>query len=143
MKRVLFLCTANAVRSQMAEALTNHDRRGQWQAFSAGVVPSPAGVHPLALAVLQELGLDTQRLYPKAPDALRGQAWNLVVTVCDHAATQCPAWMHDEPIAHVAFDDPAQAAGAEAERREAFRRTRDALRRRPVARLDDYLPAAS
>ena len=127
----------------MAEALTNHDRRGQWQAFSAGVAPSPAGVHPLALAVLQELGLDTQRLYPKAPDALRGQAWNLVVTVCDHAATQCPAWMHDGPVAHVAFDDPAQAAGAEAERREAFRRTRDALRRRLIARLDDYLPAAS
>lgn len=58
----------------MAEALTHHDRRGQWQAFSAGVVPFPAGVHPLALAALQELGLDTQRLYPKAPAALRGQA---------------------------------------------------------------------
>lgn len=127
----------------MAEALTDHDRRGQWQAFSAGVVPSPAGVHPLALAVLQELGLDTQRLYPKAPDALRGQAWNLVVTVCNHAAPQCPAWMHDGPVAHIAFDDPAPAAGAEAERREAFRRTRDALRRRLVARLDDYLPGAS
>ena len=123
----------------MAEALTNPDRRGQWQAFSAGGVPSPAGVHPLALAVLQELGLDTH----KAPDALRGQAWNLVVTVCDHAATQCPAWMHDGPAAHVAFEDPAPAAGAEAERREAFRRTRDALRRRLVARLDDYVPAAS
>lgn len=126
----------------MAEALTHHDRRGQWQAFSAGIAPSPAGVHPWALAALQELGLDTQRLYPKAPDAFRDQAWDLVVTVCDRAAAQCPAWMHDGPVAHVAFDDPAQIAGSEAERREAFRRTRDALRRRLVARLDDYLPAA-
>lgn len=143
MQRVLFLGTANAARSPMAEALTHHERRGQWQAFSAGVVPSPAGVHPLALAALQELGLDTQRLYPKAPAALRGQAWNLVVTVCDRAAAQCPAWRHDGPVAHVAFADPAPAAGAEAERREALRRTRDALRRRLVARLDDYVPAAS
>lgn len=143
MQRVLFLCTANAARSQLAAALTHHDRRGQWQAFSAGVAPSPAGVHPLALAVLQEMGLDTQRLHPKAPDAFRDQVWDLIVTVCDHAATQCPAWMHDGRVAQVPFADPAQAAGSEAERREALRRMRDALRRHLVARLDDYLSPAS
>ncbi len=65
MKRALFLCTANSARSQMAEALTNHDRRGQGQAFSAGGIPSPAGMQPLALAALQELGLDTRASTPK------------------------------------------------------------------------------
>ena len=126
MKRVLFLCTGNSCRSQMAEALVNHDLGEGWAAFSAGT--HPAGyVHPLALQALAEAGIEHGGR-SKAVDALRGQEIDLVVTVCDDAAEECPLWLGKGKRAHIGFSDPAKADGTPEEKLAVFRATRDEMR---------------
>ena len=88
MLKVLFLCTENACRSQMAEGLVNHDLAGQVQAFSAGVRPSR--VNPRAIQVMAELGIDISHHRSKSVDDLAGEQFDLVITVCDQAQEQCP-----------------------------------------------------
>jgi len=89
--RVLFLCTGNSCRSQLAEALVNHTRGETWQAFSAG--SRPAGyVHPLAFRALAEVGIE-HRGESKSMSVFFGQAFDLVITVCDDAAEDCPVWL--------------------------------------------------
>ena len=88
MLKVLFLCTENACRSQMAEGLVNHDLAGQVQAFSAGVRPSR--VNPRAIQVMAELGIDISHHRSKSVDDLAGEHFDLVITVCDQAQEQCP-----------------------------------------------------
>jgi protein-tyrosine-phosphatase len=82
--RVLFVCTGNSARSQMAEALLNQRGRGAFRAGSAGTHPADA-VHPLALRVLADIGLDGSGLHPKTVDSVLGDGWDLVITVCDQA----------------------------------------------------------
>lgn len=127
-KTVLFLCTGNSCRSQMAEAITNHNHAGRWQAFSAGT--RPAGyVHPLALRALVEIGI-THHGESKSAEAFRGREFDLVVTVCDDAAKNCPVWLGRGRKVHLGFPDPALAQGSEEERLRVFRRVRDDIRRR-------------
>ena len=134
MLKVLFLCTENACRSQMAEGLVNHDLAGQVKAFSAGVAPSR--VHPRAIQVMAELGIDISRQRAKSVDDLAGEQFDLVITLCDHAAAQCPMFPGNTEIRHIGFPDPAQATGTEEEIMAVFRRVRDDLRQQllPVLR---------
>ncbi len=126
MKRVLFLCTGNSCRSQMAEALVNHDLAGRWEASSAGT--HPAGfVHPLALRALAEVGIDHQGA-SKPADVFRGQIFDLAVTLCGEAEEDCPAWLGPGRRAHLGFPDPARAEGSEEERLAVFRQVRDDIR---------------
>jgi arsenate reductase len=127
MKRVLFLCTGNSCRSQMAEGLANHDLADEWIAFSAGT--EPAGyVHPLAVRAMAELGIDISQHKSKSADQFRDKALDLVITVCDAAAENCPVWLGQGRKRHIGFPDPALATGSEAEQLALFRSVRDEMR---------------
>jgi len=126
MLKVLFLCTENACRSQMAEGLVNHDLAGKVKAFSAGIRPSR--VNPRAIQVMGELGIDISRHRSKPVDDLAREQFDLVITVCDQAQEQCPLFAGETEIMHVGFQDPAKATGSEAEILTVFRRVRDGLR---------------
>src|SRR5512145_1821224 len=105
MKKVLFLCTGNSCRSQMAEAIVNARMGAEWQAVSAGT--KPAGyVHPKALAALAEIGIQHAGRSKRA-DEFRGEDFDLVVTVCDSAAEECPVWLGKGKKVHHSFPDPA------------------------------------
>ena len=107
MKKVLFLCTGNSCRSQMAEAIVNARLGDRWQAFSAGT--KPAGfVHARALEALREIGIQHQGRSKQA-DEFRGVDFDLVVTVCDSAAEECPIWLGKGKRVHHSFPDPAKA----------------------------------
>lgn len=135
-KRVLFLCTGNSARSQMAEGLVNHFLAGRWEAFSAGT--KPAGyVHPLAVRAMAELGVDISAQRSKSIDAFRNAEFDLVITVCDNAAKNCPVWLgKGKERVHLGFPDPAEATGSEAERLSVFRQVRDALRQEVFSYLE-------
>ena len=122
-KRVLFLCAGNYCRSQMAEAIVNARLGEVWEAVSAGT--KPAGyIHPKALAALAEIGIQHQGR-SKLADEFRGVPFDLVVTVCDEAAENCPVWLVPGRKTHLGFPDPAKAAGTDAEIMAAFRAVRD------------------
>ncbi len=124
-KKVLFLCTGNSCRSHMAEAIINAQMGPAWQAVSAGT--KPAGyVHPKAIAVLKEIGVDHAG-ESKLADEFRGWDFDLVVTVCDSAAEECPIWLGPGKRLHHGFSDPAKATGTEEEILNAFRHVRDAI----------------
>jgi arsenate reductase len=134
-KKVLILCTGNSARSQMAEALINQSLGDQWQAFSAGT--QPAGyVHPLALQALAELGIQHQG-ESKSTERFRGQAFDVVITVCDDAAENCPVWLGQGKRVHIGFPDPAKAEGSPEDQLLAFRQVRDAI----LTRIVPYLRA--
>ncbi len=137
MKKVLFLCTQNACRSQMAEAVVGEELAGSVQAFSAGT--SPAKVHPLAIEVLKEMGIDMSQSRSKHIDEFQGEGFDLVVTLCDGAAESCPVWPGQGRRIHVGFDDPAKAEGGREEQLEAFRAVRDEIRLRLVPIVRDEL----
>ena len=137
MLKVLFLCTENACRSQMAEGLVNHDLAGQVLAFSAGVRPSR--VNPRAIQVMAELGIDISHQRSKSVDDLAGEQFDLVITVCDQAQEQCPLFPGETEVIHVGFPDPAQATGSEAEIMAAFRQGRDAMRQQLMPLLQGKL----
>jgi len=105
-RNVLFLCTGNSCRSQMAEAIVNSRLGDQWEAVSAGT--KPAGfVHPKALAALAEIGI-LHEGRSKLADEFRGVDFDLVVTVCDSAAEECPFWLGKGKRLHHSFPDPAK-----------------------------------
>ncbi|MFA4901920.1 MAG: arsenate reductase ArsC [Desulfobaccales bacterium] len=135
MLKVLFLCTENACRSQMAEGLVNHDLAGRVQAWSAGV--QPGRVNPRAIQVMAELGIDISQHRSKSVAELAGEQFDLVITLCDQAQQQCPIFPGDTEIMHVGFPDPAEATGTEAEIMVVFRQVRDALRGRLVPLLKE------
>lgn len=132
---VLFLCTHNSARSILAEALLNHLGGGRFRAHSAGSSPRPnQQPHPMALEALRSAGI--------AVDGLRSKSWDefaqadaprmdLVITVCDNAAGEaCPYWPGQPATAHWGYADPSAIEGTDAQRREAFRQTMHAIRRR-------------
>ena len=122
---MLFLCTGNCVRSQMAEAIVNARYSGEWRAFSAGT--HPAGfVHPMAIQVLREIGIEHQG-ESKSVDRFRNEDFDLVITVCDDANEECPVWLGRGKRLHEGFYDPAKAEGTAQERLEAFRQVRDEM----------------
>ena len=136
-KRVLFLCTSNSCRSQIAEALVNHDLGDQFEAFSAGTDPKTP--HPLAIRVLKEIGIDHRGARSKHMDEFAGQAFDFVITLCDSANETCPLFFGGVRRAHLGFDDPDRAEGTEEERLAVFRRVRDQIRNQVEAFLTGKL----
>ena len=122
-RRVLFLCTGNSCRSHMAEAIVNARMGDTWEAVSAGT--QPAGyVHPKALQALAEIGIEHQGR-SKHADEFRNTPLDLVVTVCDSAAEECPLWLGPGRRVHMGFPDPAKAEGTDEEVMAVFRTVRD------------------
>ena len=111
----------------MGEGLVNHFLGEQWQAYSAGTRPS-GYVHPLAIRAMAELGIDISGGRSKHPDELRSVPFDLVITVCDDAAEDCPLWLGKGRVVHHSFFDPAKAEGDDQERMAIFRRVRDEMR---------------
>ena len=138
MKKILFLCTGDSCRSQMAEAIVNHFLAGQWQAFSAGTQPG-GYVHPLALRALAEMGIQHSG-ESKGVERFRDQPYDLVITVCDDAAENCPVWLGKGKRVHIAFADPAKASGSEDEKLAVFRRVRDEIRKQVLDYLQTWQP---
>jgi len=134
MLKVLFLCTENACRSQMAEGLVNHYLAGKVAASSAGV--SPKEVNPRSIRVMAELGVDISRQRPKSISEFEGRQFDLVVTVCDSAKEQCPVFPGAARMLHVSFPDPGRAQGTDEEIMAVFRRVRDDLRRKLAPLLE-------
>jgi arsenate reductase len=127
--RVLFLCTANSCRSQMAEGILRKLAGDRFEAASAGL--GAAGfVHPLAIEVMAEIGADISQHRSKALDEFIGQPFDYVVTVCDNAYESCPTFSGAKRRLHWGFDDPAHAAGTKPEQLAVFRRVRDEIRAR-------------
>jgi arsenate reductase len=134
-RRVLFLCTGNSARSQMAEGLVNHFLGDRWEAHSAGTQPTGVA-HPLAVQAMGDLGIDISAQRSKSTDEFRDADFDLVITVCDDAARNCPVWLGEGKTTHVGFPDPAAATGSEIERLEAFRQVRDGLHQKISATLE-------
>jgi arsenate reductase len=138
-RKVLFLCTGNSCRSQMAEAIVNARMGAEWEAVSAGT--KPAGyVHPNAIRALAEIGIAHQGR-SKHVDEFRTTPFDLVVTVCDSAAEECPVWLGPGKRVHLGFPDPAKATGTDDEIMAAFRQVRDDMLREVTALLNQ--PKAS
>ncbi|MDX1663127.1 MAG: arsenate reductase ArsC [Candidatus Promineifilaceae bacterium] len=133
-RTVLFLCTGNSCRSQMAEGIVNHFLAGSWRAYSAGTEPS-GYVHPLAISAMQEIGIDISDGESKSTEQFRDNAFELLITVCDDAAEKCPIWLGEETVKHIAFPDPAQATGDREEKMAVFRQVRDDIREHIVDAL--------
>jgi arsenate reductase (thioredoxin) len=133
MQTVLFLCTGNSCRSQMAEAIVNHDRGGEWQAFSAGTLPTGV-VNPVALRVLNEIGIEHQGR-SKSIQEYYGQTFDHVITVCGDAEANCPIWLGHGKKVHIGFRDPAKYSGSDEEVLHEFREVRDQIRKEII----DYL----
>ena len=131
-KTVLVLCTGNSCRSQMAEAIINHDLAGKVRALSAGIA-SQAKVADGAIEALKLIGLPTAGLYPKDMDAVLNEDIDLVVTVCDNDKESCPVFPRPVPRIHLPFHDP------HGEALESFVRVRDDIRSRLVAAVKTAL----
>ena len=126
---MLFLCTGNSCRSQLAEGWTRHLKRGQIEAFSAGI--ETHGLNPHAVAVMAEVGVDISSQRSQHIDEFSAIELDVVVTVCDHAAESCPIFPGATRVIHRAFADPprlAAAAATEVEGLVFYRRIRDEIR---------------
>ncbi len=132
-KRILFLCTHNSCRSQMAEGLVNHYLGDRFQAYSAGT--EATRVNPLAIQVLAELGIDISGHYSKTLDEFAGQLFDHVITLCGSANEQCPLFFGGVHRVHIGFDDPSRLPGSPDEVLPEFRRVRDEIRQK----LTNYL----
>lgn len=137
-RKVLFLCTGNSCRSQMAEAIVNARLGDQWEAVSAGTQPTGV-VHPKAIQVLSEIGIAHQGR-SKSADEFRQTNFDLVVTVCDDAAENCPVWLGKGKRLHMGFPDPAKAVGTEEEIMAVFRSVRDDISSKIPNLLQQFLP---
>lgn len=126
--RVLFVCTGNSARSQMAEALLQREGGGAFEAFSAGT--EAKGVNPLTIRALASIGIDWSEARSKPVTEYLDQPFDYVITVCDRARESCPVFPGGRTKLHWSFDDPAEAVGTEAERLAVFERIRDEIDRR-------------
>ena len=126
-KTVLFLCTGNACRSQMAEGWARALKSGEIEVFSAGV--APCYVHPRAIRVMAEAGVDISGQYSKHVDEMNGIRFDYIVTLCDYAGEVCPYHPGLGKRVHRAFEDPVYARGTEEEILTRFREVRDQIRR--------------
>ena len=124
-KRVLFLCTHNSCRSQMAEGFLRSHGGKRFEVFSAGT--SPSRVHPMAIEVMAERGIDLRGQRSKSVDEFLGQGFDYIVTTCDDARDKCPVFAGSGQRLHWGLVDPATADGSGEERLKVFRRVRDEL----------------
>jgi len=136
-KRVLFLCTGNSVRSQMAEGLLNHMSHGEWKVQSAGIFPSY--VHPLAIRAMEDTGIDISQQTSKSMDQFINEKFDYVITLCDDAAKFCPTFLGGGKRLHWPFEDPAAAIGTLEERLAVFRRVRDGIK----TKMEEFIKSES
>jgi arsenate reductase len=129
--RVLFLCTGNSARSQMAETWLRELGGGRFEAHSAGTHPAPR-INPLTERVMGEVSIALTGQYPKtlADIGALDRVWDYVITTCDQANESCPVFPGDTERIHWGFEDPAATEGTEEQRLRVFRRVRDEIRRR-------------
>jgi len=125
MDTVLFLCTHNSARSQMAEALLNALYGDKYRAYSAGVTPTK--VNPYVVKAMAEVGIDISGNRSKSIEAFRGENFNYVVTVCDSARETCPFFL-GEKVLHQSFEDPSQFRGSEEEIMKGVRQVREEIK---------------
>ena len=123
--KVLFLCTGNSCRSQMAEALLRNRAGDRFEVASAGT--RPAGLNPLAVRAMAEIGIDISSRKSKPLEALAGQQFTHLITVCDNAREACPAFPETTQSLHWSFEDPARAQGSDEERVKVFTRVRNEI----------------
>jgi arsenate reductase (thioredoxin) len=126
--KVLFLCTHNSARSQMAEGLLRHLAGNHFEVMSAGT--EATHVRPLAIRAMDELGIDISGQESKTLDRYLGDTFDYVVTVCDDATEACPVFPGAKRRLHWSFEDPAQARGSEEERLRVFQSVRDEIKER-------------
>ena len=126
---ILFLCTGNSARSQIAEAILTRKAHRRFVVASAGSQPA-SRVNPLTVATLRDFGIDWTGHEPKGIDAVIGDPWDLIITVCDRAKESCPVFPSRPAFAHWGMPDPAAVVGSEDERIRAFRDTFHHLSRR-------------
>jgi arsenate reductase (thioredoxin) len=125
-EKILFLCTHNSARSQMAEGLINTLYRDSYEAFSAGT--DPLWVYPYAIEVMEEIGIDISQAHAKSFDEFISKTFDYVVTVCDNAKEQCPVFPNTQSMIHKSFENPSSIQGNGEETLQAFRKTRDAMK---------------
>src|SRR5262249_38059406 len=125
-KRILFICTHNSARSQMAEGLLSSFGGDQFEAFSAGTEATL--VRPLAIKVMAEVGIDISKQQSKTLERYLKEPFDEVITVCDTAAETCPLFPGAAKMKHWSFPDPSKATGSEAEQLAVYRHVRDAIR---------------
>ncbi len=135
-KKVLFLCTHNSARSQMAEGLLRAIHGDRYEAYSAGI--KATNVDPRAVMVMKEIGIDISSQLSKTPKTLQNIIFDIEVTVCDSARVSCPICSTDldlpteipraREVIHKSFEDPATAVGSEEEQLEVFRQVRDEIK---------------
>jgi arsenate reductase len=136
--RVLFLCTHNSARSQMAEGLLRHLAGDRFEAMSAGT--EATHVRPLAIRAMEEIGVDISGQESKTLERYLDEPIDYVITVCDDANEACPFFPGAQSRLHWSFKDPSKSVGSEEERLEVFRRVRDGIRDRVQAELVGSLP---
>jgi len=125
-KKVLFLCTHNSCRSQMAEGIVNHYINDRLQAFSAGT--EATSVNPRALEVMQEIGIDLSGHHSKTMDEFAGEKLDYVITLCGDANERCPLFFGGVERIHIGFHDPSKVTGTDEEVMAEFRRVRDEIK---------------
>lgn len=135
--RVLFVCTGNSARSQMAEAILLREAGDRFEAFSGGADPRP--INPLTVRVLADVGIDIAGATSKPVSRFLGQPFDYVITLCDRARVSCPIFPGGGQTLHWGLDDPAEVTGHEAERLAAFRRSLTEV----SARIRAFVPLAT
>jgi arsenate reductase len=128
-KKVLFLCTGNAARSQMAEAIARSEHGDVFDPVSAGSRPT-GWVHPLAIKAMEDLGVPMEGVRSKSAEEFADTPFDLVVTVCDSAAQDCPIWPNAARVEHWSIEDPSFGPDDPSTRYDRFLETREDLRRR-------------
>lgn len=128
---MLFLCTGNSCRSQIAEGFLRHLAGDRYEIFSAGVDPADR-VHPRAITVMQEIGIDISYQSSKSVKEFAKQSFDHVITVCDHAKEVCPVFLGKYESLHWNIEDPADATGTEEEKLAFYRKIRDQIKERII-----------
>lgn len=122
---ILFICTGNSTRSQIAEGLINHLYPDKARAYSAGTDPSK--VNPIAITVMSEIGIDISQHYSKSTDVYKNKKFDIIVTLCDNAEATCPFIPGAQRYIHKSFADPTEADGNSEKVIHVFQRTRDEI----------------
>jgi arsenate reductase len=134
--KVLFLCTGNTARSQMAEGLLNHYAGDRFVVFSAGL--EPGAINPFTIQVMEEIGIDISQHYSKSLNLFLGKVhFGYLITVCDRADQKCPIFPGMGIRMHWPFEDPAAFQGTEAEKLAKFRQVRDQIEQKVIDWLND------
>jgi len=136
-QRILFLCTGNSARSQMAEGVLRHLAGDRFEVFSAGT--HPVGLNPDAVVTMEEAGIDISSHRSKSITEVLGQPFDYIITVCDRAKESCPIWPHASHVIHWSLEDPAAPVGSDEARRQIFNRVRNEI----TDRIHDFLLSVS